>query len=147
MDVRDALLQEIEGRLVTLNRRLRTFGRGELSLTQLTLLSHLEKVGSLSMTELAEHMGVTVAGATGLVDRLERDGLVARARDERDRRLVLVQLTPQGGLALAAARRRKSLLLRQLAASLDDRELATLAALLERLTSEAKDGSPGRGES
>jgi DNA-binding MarR family transcriptional regulator len=35
------------------------------------------------------------------VDNLVRDGLLQRARDRRDRRLVLVQLTPKGQEAAA----------------------------------------------
>jgi DNA-binding MarR family transcriptional regulator len=45
---------------------------------------------------LAEHAGVTRATMTGLVDTLERDGLVTRAPDPDDRRMMSVQLTAKG---------------------------------------------------
>jgi len=44
------------------------------------------------------------ATVTGVVDRLVRTGLVARRRDERDRRKVLVELTPSGLDVLAKVR-------------------------------------------
>lgn len=45
---------------------------------------------------LAEKAGVTRATMTGLIDGLERDGLVERLMDTRDRRSVSVRLTPAG---------------------------------------------------
>ena len=46
--------------------------------------------------DLAEKAGVTRATVTGLVDTLERDGLVTREHDSGDRRMMLVHLTPKG---------------------------------------------------
>ncbi len=45
---------------------------------------------------LAEKAGVARATITGLVDTLERDGLVTREHDPRDRRMMLIHLTPKG---------------------------------------------------
>lgn len=49
-----------------------------------------------SMNRLAETLGISKANATGLVDRLVKKGLVSRRRSEKDRRVVIVQLTPEG---------------------------------------------------
>ncbi|HEY0792804.1 MAG TPA: MarR family transcriptional regulator [Chthoniobacterales bacterium] len=46
--------------------------------------------------DLAECTGVTRATITGLLDGLEKDGLVERRDDPSDRRLVRVGLTPRG---------------------------------------------------
>ena len=45
---------------------------------------------------LAARAGVTRAAMTGLVDTLERDGIVTREPDPTDRRSILVRLTPAG---------------------------------------------------
>ena len=50
--------------------------------------------------DLAEKAGVTRATVTGLVDTLERDGLVTREHDSGDRRMMLIHLTPKGHSAL-----------------------------------------------
>ncbi len=50
--------------------------------------------GSITAGRLAELSGLTTAAITALLDRLERKGYVRRVRDERDRRRVLVELTP-----------------------------------------------------
>jgi len=52
--------------------------------------------GSLSPAVLAERTGVTRATITGLVDTLERDGLVVRSPDPEDRRMLSVGITPRG---------------------------------------------------
>lgn len=51
---------------------------------------------ALSMKVLAQRVGVTEKTITGVVDRLERDGLVQRVREPSDRRVVLVELTKEG---------------------------------------------------
>ena len=53
---------------------------------------------SISRTpaELADYIGVTRATMTGLIDTLERDGLVSRTPSEDDRRMMTVQLTEKG---------------------------------------------------
>jgi DNA-binding MarR family transcriptional regulator len=70
--------------------------RGALSLVHLNVLAALEAEGPLSMTHLAETLDVSVASATGIVDRMERRGLVERRHDTEDRRVVLVELEQAG---------------------------------------------------
>jgi DNA-binding MarR family transcriptional regulator len=45
--------------------------------------------------ELADELGLTSAAVTALVDRLERDGYVARQRNDRDRRKVTISADPE----------------------------------------------------
>jgi DNA-binding MarR family transcriptional regulator len=69
---------------------------GELSAHQASILDHLDEIDAMSMTSLAEHMGVTVATMSLAIDRLERRGYVRRDRDAKDRRRVLLRATPDG---------------------------------------------------
>ena len=50
--------------------------------------------------ELAEHLILRHHSVVGLVDRLERQGLVERVRDGDDRRQVRIQLTAEGATKL-----------------------------------------------
>src|SRR6185503_11546024 len=68
----------------------------ELSAHQASILDHLDAVDPMTMTDLAGHMGVTVATMSLAVDRLERKGYARRARDPRDRRRVLLRITEAG---------------------------------------------------
>lgn len=70
--------------------------RYELTWPQLAALCELERLGTCPVGRLAAEMHVGAPTVTGITDRLERDGLVKRLREQGDRRRVLVQLTPQG---------------------------------------------------
>jgi DNA-binding MarR family transcriptional regulator len=75
---------------------LRNWHRHALSLVHLTVLTALEAEGPLSMKRLAEAMDVSDASATGIVDRMEKRGLVERRHGTTDRRMVLVHPTDTG---------------------------------------------------
>ncbi len=51
----------------------------------------LSRSGPVSAGELAERTGLTTGAITGVVDRLERAGLVRREKDPNDRRRVIVR--------------------------------------------------------
>lgn len=63
---------------------------------QFYVLATIGYSGGLPFGEIGEKMMVTVSNLTGIVDRLEDKGLVARERDPRDRRVVRVTLTEKG---------------------------------------------------
>ncbi|MEU6593110.1 MarR family transcriptional regulator [Streptomyces sp. NPDC046881] len=80
--------------------RLRTRGsegRG-LSAGASDALIRLRTLGEAgaNLGDLARSAGMTARNATGLVDTLEREGLVRRDPDPGDRRSVLVRITPAG---------------------------------------------------
>jgi DNA-binding MarR family transcriptional regulator len=62
----------------------------------LEVLQHLAAGGPLTVGEQAEHLGLRRNSVSELLQRLEAKGLVARIRDERDERRVLVWLTDAG---------------------------------------------------
>lgn len=54
-----------------------------------------EKNGT-PLVELSRHLLVTAGNVTGIIDRMESDGLVKRSRDRKDRRVTRVHLTEKG---------------------------------------------------
>ena len=89
----------------------KTWHRHSLSLVHLNVLTALEVEGPLSMRRLAEAMDVSDASATGIVDRMEKRGLVERRHGTGDRRTVLVHATDAGQLVFRdiGAHRREAL--------------------------------------
>ncbi len=71
-----------------------------VSMTHMHVLAKIRVAGTLPMSRLAEALDISVASATGIVSRMEERGLVARERDEGDRRVVLVRLADGGTTAL-----------------------------------------------
>ena len=74
----------------------------ELTLGQLRFIHELAERHTLSIGQVASHLGVTLATASQFVDRLERPGYVERVHRSDDRRVVECRLTPRG-LELIAA--------------------------------------------
>ena len=79
-------------------------GEGGLTLSQYGLLEPLLDQKEARSTELAESAGIAASTATRILDALERNGVVRRARDANDRRAVAVSLTERGRERLAAHR-------------------------------------------
>ncbi|OPZ71519.1 MAG: putative HTH-type transcriptional regulator YusO [Firmicutes bacterium ADurb.Bin456] len=50
----------------------------------------------MTVSEVAEELGVSLSAITALVNRLVNNGLAARTRDQTDRRLVWLEATDQG---------------------------------------------------
>ncbi len=63
---------------------------------QLWVLKTIYQNGNLSLGELSKRMYVNPSTITGVVDRLEKKKYVLRTRNEKDRRVVKVQLTSKG---------------------------------------------------
>ncbi len=84
----------------------------------------------LRMTELAEQVALTPSGTTHVVTRLERQGLVARAVDEADRRRCFAQLTRAGHRRLRESRPTHNAVIRErLTSRLSAAQLRQLGAL------------------
>ncbi|HMN99638.1 MAG TPA: MarR family transcriptional regulator [Miltoncostaeaceae bacterium] len=109
-----------------------------LSRAEAQVLSALDE-GPMRITELAAHQALAQPTVTQLVGRLEERGLVARGRDPRDGRVVLVSSTPAGRDQLASLRREYRALLRDQLAGRSDEDVLGLAAATE-LIQEMIDG-------
>lgn len=65
---------------------------------------HAAPQGRLTMRDLGRAVVISKSGLTGLVDRMQREGLVERSGDPGDRRIVHVTLTPAGAAVYRRAR-------------------------------------------
>ncbi len=74
-------------------------GLNQARLIVLVLLDSAEN-GSFRSSELAERAKVSRATITGLLDTMEKAGLIARAPDPHDRRASNVKITAKGGVLL-----------------------------------------------
>ncbi len=111
----------------------------DLTAAQLNALLLLRSAppGGLGMGEIGQRLIVTKSNVTGLVDRLERQGLVVRTTPA-DRRATLVRLTPAGHDAVARALPAHTALLGDLTGGLTQTEKATLVRLLTKLRRELR---------
>jgi DNA-binding MarR family transcriptional regulator len=104
--------------------------RNALSLVHLNVITALEAEGAMSMRRLAEALDVADASATGIVDRMEKRGLVGRRHDTGDRRVVLVDLTDDGRAVFSRMiEHRRAGLIRILGELADDEVAALLKGM------------------
>ena len=84
--------------LYTESRRLTKGIAREVGLTgpQLTVIKLLESFGDLSLSSLSERIRAQNSTVTGIIDRMEREGLVRRERSTTDRRVVYIRLSDKG---------------------------------------------------
>lgn len=106
---------------------------GGITVHQMEVVRRLLMGDEMTMHDVASTYCIGPSGATQMIDRLERRGLVMRVRDEHDRRIQRVVATAR---AKAMARRFKSAMrgvLEEVLTVLDDDELQTYVALTERI--------------
>jgi DNA-binding MarR family transcriptional regulator len=131
-------LVEVRGFLDTLERLVRVFQRaataGELSLATAAVLARLVREGPLTMTALAMAESVSQPNMTQLVNRLERDGLARKTAGRADRRTVSVEVTDEGRRVVRQRRQQRAAVLREVLASLDDRDVVVVREALPALT-------------
>ncbi|MGH3259755.1 MAG: MarR family winged helix-turn-helix transcriptional regulator [Streptosporangiaceae bacterium] len=99
-----------------------------LSLTSAATLSTLERSGPCRLTWLAAREGVTQPAMTQLIARLQDAGLVDRAADPADGRVVQIRLTDDGRATVARRRAVRADRLAGLLAGLTPGERDALAA-------------------
>ncbi len=88
-------------------RETHAFARGQISVPQMLILELLQRRTSCIMSELASSLAITTSAVTGLVDRMERGGLVRRVRDPKDRRAIRVEATARGVTIIREVLRQK----------------------------------------
>ncbi|MBW4645825.1 MAG: MarR family transcriptional regulator [Goleter apudmare HA4340-LM2] len=75
---------------------MRVHSAASLSIPQLRSLAFLNRSPGASLSDLAEHLGVTCATASATTERLVQRNLVQRINDPHERRRVLLNLTEEG---------------------------------------------------
>lgn len=124
------LYDELE-RVVRFIRKLEN--PGNLSSAAVSMLGRLRADGPTPLGELARAEHVSQPNMTQLVTRLERVGLVQRAADPWDKRVVLVAIAEEGLTALEHRRRARTDALRPLLDRLSDPDRAAISVALPAL--------------
>lgn len=135
------LLEEIERAVTQISwlgqRQFMQLLEGEqfrLTLPQFYTLLHLQqKAGTCKMSELADATQQSAASLTGVIDRLLEKQLVARTRHERDRRQVMVVVTPRGSALLGEIKEARRKQMQLALAHLQQHDIDLLLDLLDQV--------------
>jgi DNA-binding MarR family transcriptional regulator len=127
-------LRELGIQLSLLNHQVG--GRLDIRDGDLDCLDLINRLGPLGPSALARHAGLHPATMTGVLDRLERGGWIARERDPADRRGVLVSTRRERGAEILALYAGMNSSMDGLCSGYSEEELALIADFLRR-TAEA----------
>lgn len=135
----DAIVESIIY-LYTESRRLTKGLAAEYGLTgpQLTVLKILDSLDDLSLSELSERIRAKNSTVTGIVDRMEREGLVLRVRSQEDRRVVHIRLSPRGRQLARTIAVEPMEIFEEALASLPERDASELVRILMNLAERVK---------
>jgi DNA-binding MarR family transcriptional regulator len=153
MQVADPLVATLQEWIeVSMHRSIRNFifyaRESGLSMSQLGALFHIHHKGSGGVTDLGDHLGVTSAAASQMLERLVQQKLVLRSQDPSDRRVKHLVLTDKGFQVLQESIRARQRWLYDLAETLSDSEkkaiMAALNILIDRADHLAQPDEPDR---
>ena len=102
---------------------------------QAYVLTYIHYNSSCKISEICDHMLVSPAAASQMVDRLESQNLAARIADPEDRRVRSVLLTEQGKTFVYQSIEARSKWARVVPAELNDKELNQISNALQMLVS------------
>ena len=118
---------------------------GRITVPQLIVLDCLSRHGECPMHKIAESMNISFSTATGMMDRLVKQGLVQRLPGEHDRRTVLVTITSKGKRIIEEVFEQKRKGIMELFKPLTGQERRQYLDILQKLSSHLSK-APCKGE-
>jgi DNA-binding MarR family transcriptional regulator len=112
------------------DKRLEAHG---LTSAQWGPLLKIQAGGSATVAELARWLSIDAGAMTRMLDRLEKKGLCRRVRSTEDRRVVRVELTPEGRAAIAGVPAVLAEVLNAMLAGFSHDEWTALKSYLQRM--------------
>lgn len=115
-----------------------------LSMHQMSVLFHLRHGKDCGVSTIGDHLGVTNAAASQMIDRLVQNGFVERKEDPQDRRVKQLSLTQKGMAIVQEGIKRRRHWIDELAneLSIDDQNAVTSA--LNKVLHAANDLNPNK---
>ena len=106
---------------------------------QFVALQWLFEHGDMTIGDLSTKMYLAFSTTTDLVDRMEKNQLVMRVRDEQDRRVVRIHLLKEGERVIEEVIQKRQDYLQDILSDFDASEVQHLSTLLQKLHVEMKE--------
>jgi len=101
--------------------------------SQWWVLAYLSREDGMTQTQLAEELDLGKVAIGGLIDRLEKSGLLRREADATDRRVNRVFLEPKSKQLIARMRKVSHELNQRILSGMSDKQLETTAGTLDAM--------------
>jgi DNA-binding MarR family transcriptional regulator len=112
---------------------LRKYGAKQMSLPQFRTLAFVYRNEGVSLSEVADHMVLTLPTMSMLVDGLVASGLISRREDPEDRRRMTLTLTRDGRARFESAREATMTYLEERLGQLSPSDRATITTSMRIL--------------
>ncbi|MGE7624167.1 MarR family winged helix-turn-helix transcriptional regulator [Viridibacillus sp. NPDC096237] len=103
---------------------------------QFVALQWLHEIGDMTIGDLSNKMYLAFSTTTDLVDRMEKNALVKRIRDNEDRRVVRIHLLEEGERIIAEVIVKRQKYLNDIVTDFSEKEVLELSRLLHKLYNE-----------
>lgn len=100
---------------------------------QFVALQWLEELGDITIGELSNRLYLAFSTTTDLVDRMEKNELVKRVRDENDRRVVVIHLLEKGERIIKEVIEKRQQYLQEMLVGFDVQETEQFSSYLQKL--------------
>ena len=100
---------------------------------QFVALQWLEELGDITIGELSNRLYLAFSTTTDLVDRMEKNELVKRVRDENDRRVVVIHLLEKGERIIKEVIEKRQQYLQKMLVGFDVQETEQFSSYLQKL--------------
>ena len=117
----------------TIRAELRRHRMADLSVPQFRTLAFIDRQANASLSDVADHIGLTLPSMSKIVEGLVVRKFVTRHTHATDRRRMTLALTARGRTALQASREATRACLAEDLAALSDRQRETIAQAMEIL--------------
>lgn len=112
--------------------------RGQISFPQMVALDYASHHSQVKMTDLSKILSIRLSSTTVLVDRLIRERMLFRQRDEKDRRVVWVSATRKGKKVIVQIMGQKRRSLREIFGVLTTSERKQYLAMITKVFNHLK---------
>ena len=118
-----------------------------LSKSMIGTLFHLSHRDHAGVTDLGEHLGVSSAAASQMLEHLAEEGLIQRTEDPDDRRMKKITLTEKGFQVMKDSVSARLGWLEELTESFSDKEKVQITTAMELIINKARQmDTPKKGE-
>ena len=120
------------------NRGVEFLSNYTITPPQFIALQWLFEHGDMTIGDLSNKMYLAFSTTTDLVDRMEKNQLVKRVRDEQDRRVVRINLLSEGERVIEEVIDKRRVYLNSVLADFDEQQVKDFSDLLTKLHQEMK---------
>ena len=112
----------------------------DLTIPQIHVLNYLAMNDNCKMSDISTALSVTLSNMTSMIDRLIREGYVAREDDPSDRRIVRINLSNKGKQIIKKFKEHRAKSMKIMFQKMSQKDIKNIIGIIERVANQTKEG-------